>query len=1111
MADTTPTYLRGFVLPMELGAANIWTAQSSYTQQGNKTGDAQPQQNTPMRVIATGTQASGGDISIVTRGAGSSDVGRFTFTQNNDSSTIEYGRDSFNTISGFEMLYQASAVSDQYHFPTAHVDSAHNIYICYHLVDNPAGTNKAAYTKITNDGTQSINTVFSTPTFTTTTQKYHPNMVTLEDDSLVFFHVIEDGGLANIRAHRSENNGSTWNTISRECLKTPIPVGTTTGAGINTYNIQRIRIAQSGGVVLMLIETSINNTSITKRNQLFQYVSIDNGCNFERVTTDAQLSSESFHSVTLSVRFERFVVAYCSTTAQIQYMTLPNGYSSIHLMRQAQEYSVPTTQTVTTGTNDNMTNGDISILSDDDGTQYILYFNHARNYFAMKISTHGISWEEPNGDVGIEDYTNIFNTDDSSSTLKNIYTTHWLGRGVIVSNVESSYSNLGASLCVTYLGGYANVNIPKSSYSSGFTDSNRGCYLVNYLPVDEPSNISGLNVVGTADDRISSGYLAIESSATYNSNRYYAFNDLTQSISVTDNAIYVTQGIIIRASFKVVAGGSVTSGSDNVGLYVSIDNGTSANYAVKLIASTTQFRLFDNVAPAMIDTVSFDMTQGIDIYIAISNNKVTTYYRSLDNSESRKYTAGPSSTTLTNGGGSSAGYVVQWGHLNYSTTTTMTSQWRGVHVSTLGGTGMQFSSGFDNPNDLNARLYPPLGRYAYVYEGVKISSTNGPTYEGDKWNIETSYVYPIENIYHSVAPTPRVGWRSQAVSSGAVAAQNIAFKFDSDLTNTNNDSFPNDLMGIHLNSINWISGEIFYYDSGWVSLGTITNSIRCFCTVSGRTVLGAAGLREPYFSLNELAGWTCYLLDSGTKHFRKIVSNTEGIFGGTATGTKQCVVTLDSFTVQTANVIYFIPPIITVLANMNGKKAQGFKITIDSQETYHKDIRIGEILIGPVVCPGKQYSRGRTISIESGTQTLETQDGIRYSREIKPPTRVFRIAWTEGIDISTLQGEDPTIDYWVSSNQTGAQPIAVQNDVPDLMLNMVRYLQGSVHPIVYIPNITKSTSASEDFRLLQRTNQQALCTLESDIEISNVVGDELQSNNLGEVFRVASMNLREIT
>ena len=210
MSDTTPTYLRGFILPMDLGASNIWNAQSSFTQQGNKTGDAQPEQNTPMRVIATGNQASGGDISIVTRGADSSDVGRFTFTQNNDSTTIEYGRDSFNTISGFEMLYQASSLSDQYFFPTAHVDSADSIYISYHLVDNPAGTNKAAYTKITSDGTQSTNTVFSTPTFATITQKYHPNMVTLPDDSLVYFHVIENSGEANIRAHRSEDRD--WET-----------------------------------------------------------------------------------------------------------------------------------------------------------------------------------------------------------------------------------------------------------------------------------------------------------------------------------------------------------------------------------------------------------------------------------------------------------------------------------------------------------------------------------------------------------------------------------------------------------------------------------------------------------------------------------------------------------------------------------------------------------------------------------------------------------------------------------------------------------------------------------------------------------------------------------
>ena len=1110
MGDTTPTYLRGFLMPMDLGIANIWAGESSYTQQGNRTGDAQPLQNSPMRIIATGTQSDGGDISIVTRAAGSSDVGRFTFKENNDSTTIEYGRDSFNGISGFDMLYQSSTAGDKYYFPTSHVDSADNLFISYHFLDNPAGTNKASYTRLTKEGVSTQSTIYSTPTFIIATQKFHPNMISIPDSSLVYFHIIENDGLANIRAYRSENNGDAWTTLSRETLADSLPVGTTTGAGINTYDIQRIRIAQTGGVILMLIETIINNTSITKRNQLFQYVSIDNGCSFQRVTSDTQLEENSFHSIDLKVRFGRFVVVYCATTSQIQYLDLPNGYSSVHLLRESNGFTNPTTETVTAGTNDYMTDGDVALISDDDGTQYCIYFNHARLFYGMKISSLGVVWEIPNGNTSIEDYTSIFNTDDGSSTLSNIAGNHWLGRGLIVSNLESSLT-IDQSLCITYLGGYANVDLPKSGYATGFSDSNRACYLVNYLPVDEPSNITGLSVVGTGNDSISGGFLRIDSSVTYNSNRYYDFNDLTQSIVVTDNNIYTNQGVIIRATFKVGAGGSVTSGTDNVGLYISIDNGTSDNYAVKLIASTTQFRLFDNVGSAMIDTVTIDMTAGIDIYIAITGGNVATFYRALDTDSLRKYTAGPTSSSLVNGGGSSAGYVVQWGHLNYSTTTTMTSQWRGVHVSTLGGTGVQFSGGFDNPNDLNARLYPPLGRYSYVHDGVRISSTNGPTYEGDEWNIETSYDYPIENFYHSVAPTPRVGYRSQSVISGNVAAQSISFKFDSDLTNNNSGNFPNDLMAIHLNNINWRLGEIYYYDGSWASLGNIANYIRSTCIVSGRTVRGAVGIEEPYYSLNELAGWTCYFLDSGTKHFRKILSNTEGKFGGTATTTKQAIITVDSFPPQTATTIYVIPPIITIIMNMNGKKSQGFKLEIDAQETYHNDIRIGEIAIGPVVVPGRQYSRGRTISIESGTSTLETQDGIRYSREIKPPTRVFRLAWTDGIDISTLQGDDPTLEYWVSSNQVGALPIAVQNDVPDLMLNMVGYLRGSVVPIVYLPNITKSTSGAGDFRILKRTTEQALVTLDSDVTIENVVGDELQGGVIGEVFRIASINLREVT
>ena len=1107
MADTTPAYLRGFILPMDLGEKNVWTAQSSFTQQGPRTGDPQALQSSPMRMIATGSQSSNGDLTIVTRGAGSSNQGRFTFTQNNDSPTIEYGRDSFNGISGFEYIYQSGsgALFNHYYTPTTHIDSEESIYLCYYKLDT-SSANKAGYTKIKKDGTKTETIVYSQLSFVTQTQKFHPNIVTLQDGSMMFFHIIEDSGKANIRAHRSED-GTSWIEASRETLDTPIDVGTTTGAGVDTYDIQRIRIAQTGGVVLMLIETNINNTSITKRNQLFQYVSIDNGCSFERITTDAQLASESFHSIDLKVRLGSFVVAYCATTTQIQYMVLPNGYSSVHLMRSAEEYVGLGGGDKTTGTNNFMVDGDTSLIVDDDGSSYVFFLNHTYNFYSVLISKLGVVWDTPNAGT-YPQYSNVFNTDDLSSTFRAICGAHWLGRAVLVSNLFTSTA-LDDSLVLTYFGGYSNVNLPKSSYPSGYTDSSRACYFANYLPVDEPSNISGLNVVGTGSDTISNGFLRIESSVTHNSNRYYQFNDLTQGIVVTDNNIYTNQGIIVRATFKVVTGGSVTSGSDNTGIYIGIDNGTSANYAVKIIASTTQFRVFDNVASSTLGTVNIDMTAGIDMYIAIDSTSVNILYRALNTNELRKFEAGPR-TGLANGGGSSAGYVVQFGHLNYSTTTTMQTDWQGLHVSSLGGTGSQFAGGFDNPEDLNARLYPPLGRYSYVYDGVKITTTDGPSYENDKFDIKTEYDYPIENVYHAIAPTPRVGWRSESVTSGSVAAQAISIKFDDDIGAANKDNMPNDLMGIHLSNINWILGEILYYDGGWVSLGSISNHLRSSCSVSGRTVRGAASMLEPYYSFNELAGWTCYFLDGGNKYFRKVVSNTEGKFGGTATTTKQAILTVDTAPPQTATTIYLIPPTISILMNMNGKKAQGFKISISAQETYHKDIRIGEMIIGPVVLPGKQYSWGRTISIESGSQTIETQDGIRYSREVKPPTRNFRLAWTDGIDISQLQGAEPLIDFWVSSNQTGAQPIAVQNDAPDLMMGVIRYLQGNVSPMVYLPNITKSTSASGDFRVLQRQTEQALVTLESEITIENVVGDELQTGT-GEVFRIASINLREIT
>ena len=97
----------------------------------------------------------------------------------------------------------------------------------------------------------------------------------------------------------------------------------------------------------------------------------------------------------------------------------------------------------------------------------------------------------------------------------------------------------------------------------------------------------------------------------------------------------------------------------------------------------------------------------------------------------------------------------------------------------------------------------------------------------------------------------------------------------------------------------------------------------------------------------------------------------------------------------------------------------------------------------------------------------------------------------------------------MASNQTGAEPIAVQNDAPDLMIGFLKYVQGAKKHFVYLPNITKSTSSSEDKRYLWSEKEQALVTLDNDVQIEHVVGDELQSQ-AGEVFRIATITLREV-
>jgi len=74
------------------------------------------------------------------------------------------------------------------------------------------------------------------------------------------------------------------------------------------------------------------------------------------------------------------------------------------------------------------------------------------------------------------------------------------------------------------------------------------------------------------------------------------------------------------------------------------------------------------------------------------------------------------------------------------------------------------------------------------------------------------------------------------------------------------------------------------------------------------------------------------------------------------------------------------------------------------------------------------------------------------------------------------------------------------------MEGLLTYLQGNQLPLVYLPAL----STSSDTRVFNRKAQHILSTIEGEISLESVTGDELRGNGEGEVMRIGTMTLQEI-
>ena len=1088
-SNVTPQYMRGFLVPLDVGTNNVWDAQSTFSTAQERAGDPVSLQNTPMQLIAKGQQESPSDLTIETKKAGFAGYGAgFVFTDNQTSTT--YGRDPQNTMSRYQNIKFSITSSNQYRHVTGLDMQDGSLVVSFYHLQTVLRSVKVGV--LLQDDTYTETTVY-TEEPSITAYDLHSATCRLPDGNILLVHIAGDNDSVNLKSYVSED-GSSWNLRSAQAFDEQIDIGTATGSGaaFENHNIQRLRMAQAGGTILLMIETIYNDTSATKRNRLLQYASTDLGATFKLITTQTEIELHSFHSIALYADKGLFRFGFYADKVPA-YMTMPSAFTSAHTLRSAGAY-VPVTIATTSGTNDYMTDGDLCIWTDEGASHIMVAKTSLFAEYRISYSVDGLTWSSMGQDIN--GAGRVLRTGDANSLIERSFGLSWIGKSIILTEPKSTSTN--HSIAMLSLGGYSTVTLPPAYYANkGDLEWNRTSFSYSYPAVDRFSNFTGVTKTAIAGgENLNIGGVYIQNL------EYFTTDPTTTGMLAAD---ICGKGLLVHARIYSMAGGNNTNSYR--GIYLKIDD-TTQDYVIELRVTQTQIVVRDINASSNVITVSSLSLDTVEFIIALSTSTVSAYYRDASPESNRKnwIFLGRVATLSNGGGGASNLHRVRWGNLAYASAT-LTTVWTSISFAQ----GFQMSQNihdFVNPDDLMYRAYPTIDRFAYVADNVLISTGDGQTFAGDQYNITPDSDYSINNIFYANSPSPRIQWRSEAVISGTVPEEFIAIKLDPDTTVHEDESLPNDIIGLHLSNYNFRTARLEYYSSGsWTVLDVFDSSINSTAIVSGRTLKGATGAsNRPYLKYNECAGWRIRVQDTPTTYvWRTIVSNSEGSFGGSSTNKKAVLMLDESVSVSgisNSNVM-MIPSNMTLLVDLETIKAEAFGLRITTQDTLEDDFRIGILHLGSVLIPGKQYQRGRTISIESGTELSETQSGIVYARNYRPSRRTFRLAWTEGIDITDLQGDNPDPDYWIADAVSG-DPIATANDVPDLLQGLLKYLQGAKTPIVYLPLITTTA-----VRELHRDAEQALVMLTGEVQVENILGDELV-NESGELVRIATITLQEV-
>jgi hypothetical protein len=1055
MSAETPAKFRALIIPDT--RASLLSSESTFTQADPVVGTPEKVSGqTSLALSASGTVAVSEDVVLQAASSGGRSGAGFLWKNTGDAKHRGYNGpamvQSWQSLAYFDGSGTPHSVSD----PQAVTMPNGSVVVAFERrtgVGRETVTRK--YTPST-DTWSSATIVYQTSSTTGAGSIMRPTMVVLPSRRLLLFHWVFASGIYNIRCHYSVDSGANWSLASRGVLDAPIVLA--------THTVGRLRAVYSGIGIAMAAELD--------GNKIRQFYSTDFGASF--TTLSDQLGSSYCHDLV-------------DLAGSLGMITLPTGANASAKLRivgsitepvkDVEVIAIPTGDFGHTGADEQ----DIASWVDDDGSLFVVgrLVNASDKVIGLWSPAPYTSWSY----LG-ESATGISGTKTGliiDTTTANVYPRYLTatssgGRAMLFHSWSASGSAFDDSLAVACLGGWSSV--PLGSVDDSLDADQTGGYTACYFPYDLPNTGSVWTAAGAGTSALASGslQLLLNGSSNY---RYY-----TKAPSGA-----FANGLLFAATIAVTAGGATTSA--RAGIQLMVADGSSEIH-LELRFSTSAFLVYDKNAGGTGAPLglapSIDTTGGVDILVYMKDTTARVYYKVANSSEDQEYIAGPSGAITKKTSGAAAANRVRFGRIVANAATSMTI------TSVQYTMGTYVTEPADTTADQRGRAFP-----SYVAGGISADQT-GVAYAGDIHKIPIEYDYALTRALPLASPpSPRIAWRSTDETQAT-----IAVLFSNAKANVTD--LGGDMLGVHLEGINWASGKVQGYNgSAWVDLATIDTAADydgLTFTRLGNAITPGSSNANFWSDRHEWSGSRFKFTPPSGGKCRVINTNASGDWYNANTG-KHTTLFLDGVAntdPASGSTGEIWPSRATILIPLVGVNYSAIRLLITAnQGTSEGYYEIGQMVVGPVLMLADSYSWGRSIETQTGTTLQTAPDRIDRASVNAPARRIIEFGWTDGVDQTNVGDIVAT-----GSATSGALPLAAHGETIHAIEGAIRASDGPRRALVYLPNVSRL--AGDSIATITRREATVLVRAVSDIRRDTVVGDELTT----ELARLSSVVLEEI-